>query len=131
MFLLDTNICIAYLKGDDPTLVDKFRQIECPHEIKLCSIVKSELLYGARKSKRVDENLRLLQRFFSKFESFAFDDSCVHHYGMIRAQLEKLGQSVGPNDLLIACIAIANDLTVISRNSGEFRRVPGLRLEEW
>jgi tRNA(fMet)-specific endonuclease VapC len=129
MLLLDTNIWIAFLKRDRSVLA-RLRETSAT-EIRLCSVVKAELLYGARKSQRVHENLRTLETLFGLYESLAFDDEAAHRYGMLRAQLERDGKPIGGNDLLIAAIAIALDLVVVTRNEREFRRVPGLRLERW
>lgn len=129
-WLLDTNVCIAWLKGQDAKL--KARVLaSAPHDINICSIVKAELLFGARKSERVDENLRRLDDFFSAVGSLSFDDDAAAHYGIARAALEKSGALIGPNDLLIASIALAHDATLVTRNSNEFRRVVGLRVEVW
>lgn len=129
MLLIDTNIWIAFLKRDR-TILAHLREAP-PEEVRLCSVVRAELLYGARKSQRVHENLRTLETLFSLYESLPFDDLAAHQYGVLRAQLEREGQLIGGNDLLIASIALASDLTIVSRNEREFRRVPGLRVERW
>lgn len=129
-YLLDTNICIALLKGNDADLTAKLRQYKSM-DFSICSIVKGELLYGARKSNHVEKNLTLLKKLFSYFESFSFDDTASEFYGSIRAILSKSGTPVGENDLLIASIAQANDLTLITRNKKEFVRIANLKLEVW
>jgi tRNA(fMet)-specific endonuclease VapC len=93
--------------------------------------VKAELLYGARKSARIDRNLRLLQQFFDPFVSLPFDDRCAGEAGLIRLDLERSGRPIGPNDLLIAATARAHDLVLVSGNTREFGRVPGLRVDDW
>lgn len=128
--LLDTNICIAYLNGTDEQIRSRFID-SSPSDFVLCSVVKAELLYGARKSERVGENLGRLATFFSAFDSLPFDDAAAGHYGIVRAQLAALGTPIGANDLIIASTALAADATLATRNVGEFRRVQGLRLEEW
>lgn len=102
-----------------------------PSEIVLCSIVKAELLYGARHSRRVEDNLRLLNHFFTPLASLPFDDRCAEEYGLIRAQLAAQGSLIGPNDLMIAAIARAHDTTLVTHNIREFSRVAGLRLTDW
>ncbi len=129
-YLLDSNICIAFLKGKDEALLQKFKA-RTPADFSLCSIVKAELLYGARNSQRVEENLRSFQKFFELFASFPFDDAAAEFYGTIRALLSKAGTPIGENDLKIASIAQAKGLTLLTRNRREFIRVPGLRLEFW
>jgi tRNA(fMet)-specific endonuclease VapC len=129
-YLLDTNACIRILNGTSNALVDRMRR-EDPSAIKISSVVKAELLFGARKSARVAHNLELLARFFEPLESLPFDDGAAEHYGLIRAELESEGRPIGPNDLLIAASARARDLTLVTRNTKEFRRVVALRVESW
>ena len=129
-YLLDTNICIAILRGKDRELVSRLRA-GTPEDFGLCSLVKAELLYGARKSQQVEANLLLLARFIAQFRSLAFDDRCAEVYGVLRVLLEKAGTPIGANDLCIASIALAHDLTLLTRNRDEFRRVAGLRWENW
>jgi tRNA(fMet)-specific endonuclease VapC len=97
----------------------------------MCSTVKAELHYGARHSSKPAENLRLLHDFFLPFRSHLFDDSCAEHYGIIRNELSRTGKPIGPNDLMIAATAIANDLILVTHNTDEFSRVVGLRWEDW
>lgn len=106
-------------------------QRHSPGEIALCSIVKAELLYGARHSKRVEANLQLLAKFFAPLVSLPFDDRCAEEAGLICADLAGQGSPVGANDLLIAATARAHDAVLVTHNSGEFARVTGLRLEDW
>jgi tRNA(fMet)-specific endonuclease VapC len=129
-YLLDTNVCIGFLSGADSTLRDRLATLR-PEDVVLCSVVKAELLYGARNSGRVAANLEKLKRFFEPFESLVFDDRAAEHYGSIRAQLKREGTPIGGNDLLIAAISLAADATLVTHNEGEFRRVAGLRVETW
>lgn len=130
MYLLDTNACIRILRGSSTALVEHLGQ-HAPQEICLCSMVKAELIYGAYRSARPAENIRLLARFFEPFESFPFDDRCVDVYGRIRSDLERAKMIIGPNDLIIAATAVANRLTLVTANTREFVRVTGLALENW
>ena len=130
LWLLDTNTCIQLLNGSSEEVARQF-STRSPSEITLCSIVKAELLYGARHSARVDANLTLLERFFAPLLSLPFDDRCAEEYGLIRAQLFAEGAPIGPNDLMIAAIARAYDATLVTHNSREFSRVAGLRLTDW
>lgn len=129
-FLLHTNICVALLRGASKELVDRLRAHD-PAGIVLCSVVRAELLYGARKSQRVEENLALVEKFCAQFESVPFDDRAASYYAITRAILAKEGSSIGANDLLIASIGLAHDLVVATRNTKEFGRVPGLRTVAW
>jgi tRNA(fMet)-specific endonuclease VapC len=128
--LLDTNICVAYLNGKDRAVRDRLLG-SAPADLVLCSVVKAELLFGARKSAHVEDNLQRLSEFFQPFDSVPFDDQAAMPYGAVRAQLEREGQPIGSNDLMIAAIALAHDLTLVTRNQPEFRRVTGLRLAMW
>lgn len=130
MLLLDTNVCIRLLNQSHSTIIQHFQQ-HLPSEIALSSIVKAELLYGARHSQRVEENLQLLKQFFNPLTSLPFDDRCADEAGQIRADLAAQGKPIGPNDLLIAATARAHDSVLITHNTGEFSRITGLRLEDW
>ena len=130
MYLLDTNTCIHLLNGDSPNIRQRFLA-ETPDTIKVCSIVKAELFFGARHSQRVQKNLSLLEKFFAPLESMPFDDSCAEQYGVIRNDLAQQGIPIGPNDLMIASIARHYDLVLVSSDVTEFGRVSGLRLENW
>ena len=129
-FLLDTNVCIGILTGRSTKAVAKLRQL-APTEVRICSVVRAELQFGARNSSRVEANLSLLETFLSPFMSVAFDDSAANYYGRIRADLHRAGELIGPNDLLIAALALANDLVLVTHNVKEFSRIPGLRWVDW
>jgi tRNA(fMet)-specific endonuclease VapC len=128
--LLDTNACIAAVNpGPSPVKLRLARH--APDEVLLCSVVRAELLWGAWRSARREANLALLRNFFARFESLPFDDAAAERYGPLRADLAGRGTPIGPNDLMIAAIGLANDLVVVTNNTREFSRVPGLRLEDW
>lgn len=129
-YLLDTNICIALVHKPEPLLKQKLAGKQ-PKDIVLCSVVKAEMIFGARKSQRVAENMKQLESFFAPFDSLPFDDRAAEHYGAHRALLAKSGTPIGHNDLMIASIALAHDVTVVTRNISEFVRVTGLRVEAW
>jgi tRNA(fMet)-specific endonuclease VapC len=130
MFLLDTNACIRILNNSSPNLVAELHRHN-PEDISLCAVTKAELLYGAQRSARPAQNQRLLEEFWAPFTSAPFDDRCALHYGEIRAQLERQGTPIGPNDLLIAATAVANGFALVTHNVREFSRVTGLRIEDW
>lgn len=130
MFLLDTNVCIHLLNGTKPQILQNFKK-SSPSQISVCSVVKAELLYGARNSMKVEDNLQLLNHFFSPLKSLPFDDKAAEEYGTMRADLNRQGQPIGPNDLLIASIAKAFNVVLVTNNTKEFSRVSGLRLVDW
>lgn len=130
MYLLDTNVCIGFLRGRDVRFLQRFEAVAAQDKY-LCSIVAGELLYGAAKSQWQSESLDKLNRFIARFPMLAYDLEAARHFGDIRAYLAKQGKPIGPYDLQIAAIARANGLTLVTHNTGEFARVPGLRLEDW
>lgn len=147
--LLDTDTFILLLRG---TALERPRtareksvaasavriQERCRKEsregrrVGLSAISLAELEFGLRASGRYEEKRPALHQTLLPFESFSFDPvACVHHYGMIRAVLEKSGKTIGPLDLLIAAHALALDATLITHNTREFRRIPDLKVEDW
>ena len=130
MKLLDTDICIHLLNAREPALLERFRA-HSPPELALCSVVLAELLWGARNSGRVEENLERVRVFAAPLKSLVFDDDCAEHYAVIRADLAARGTPIGPNDTLIATIAVAHRATLITRNQREFQRVENLQTEAW
>ena len=130
MYLLDTNVCIHILNQRSDPIERRFRE-NSPDDIALCSVVKAELLYGARRSRRVQENLAVLSVFFSPLRSLPFTDRCAEEAGQIRADLAAQGTPIGPNDLLIAATARAHDATLVTHNSREFARIANLRWVDW
>ncbi len=132
IYLLDSNAWIAYLRQNSPQLVQRFLRAD-PAEIAFCSVVLAELLYGARHSasNKQSANLALVARLQQRFVSLPFDDSAAAEYGKIRAHLAAQGTLIGPNDLMIASIALASGLILVTHNTREFGRVPGLKLEDW
>lgn len=127
--LLDSNICIGFLKGD-PQIRERLTSL-APGEAVLCSVVKAELLYGARNSARVSAGLRALEAFFRPFASYSFDDEAALIYGAIAAELRREGKLIGSNDMQIAAIAISTNATLVTRDVRDFERVPGLRFDTW
>lgn len=130
IYLLDTNTCIQYLTGRSSQVIAKFKTI-ASQNITLCDVVKSELYYGAYKSSRRAENLKLYELFFSQYISFPFDGNAASIYGQIRFDLEAKGTPIGAYDLQIAAIALAHNLILVSHNIKEFERIYNLRLEDW
>jgi tRNA(fMet)-specific endonuclease VapC len=128
--LLDTNICIPLINRTDAALRERLLA-ERPDEVVLCSVVKAELAFGALSSRNVAENLDRLRRFCTGFTSLPFDDAAAEHYGNLRSLLKREGRPIGANDLLIASVALAASSTLVTRNIGEFSRVPGLRVDVW
>ncbi len=129
-YLLDTNVCIKYLNGRSAHIRQKVT-FHGSQEIVLCSVVKAELFYGAMKSNNPKKTLTKQRQFVNRFQSLPFDDNVAEVYSQIRADLEQKGTPIGPNDLLIASIAIANDLILVTHNIREFSRIRDLNIEDW
>jgi tRNA(fMet)-specific endonuclease VapC len=130
MYLLDTNVCIQLLTGRSLSVQKRFFSYQ-PSEIKICSIVKAELEYGARHSQKITANLALLEQFCEPLESLSFDDRCAHYYGLIREELTQKGQLIGGNDMLIAATTLANQYILVTHNIKEFSRISNLLFEDW
>jgi tRNA(fMet)-specific endonuclease VapC len=94
-------------------------------------VVKAELFYGALKSNNPHRNLEKQRQFVDRFASLPFDDEAAEAYSQIRARLEELGTPIGPNDLMIAAIAVTNNAVLVTHNTREFGRVEGLQYEDW
>lgn len=129
-YLLDTNACIRYLNGRSVNLCLRLES-HSASQIAVCSIVKGELFVGAMKSHFPSKTLAKQQQFLDQFVSLPFDDLAADAYSRLRADIESIGQPIGPLDMLIAAIAVANNLTLITNNTREFSRVVGLQQEDW
>jgi tRNA(fMet)-specific endonuclease VapC len=106
---------------------------ETSSNLTICSIVVSELIYGAERAMPAHQanNRMKVEQLRQQFVSLPFDDLAAECCGVIRAQLASLGTPIGPNDLMIASIALANKMILVSHNTSEFARVPGLMIEDW
>jgi tRNA(fMet)-specific endonuclease VapC len=128
-YLLDTNAGITYLRNRNALLTQRVLA-HPPSDIILCSVVVAELLVGARRSQSMRYAAAVTQ-FIGQFVSLPFDDRAAEEYAEIRVFLEAQGTPIGPYDMQIAAIARAHSLTLVTHNSQEFGRVPGLVLEDW
>lgn len=129
-WLLDTNAWIVYLKSPQSPIRARLQKLQ-PGDVVLCSVVKAELLYGAEKYGNRERRLNILRELFAPYVSLPFDDAAAGQYGRIRHELETAGTIIGPNDLMIAAIAAANNHTLVTHDTAEFSRVKGLALEDW
>ncbi|XCN71394.1 MAG: type II toxin-antitoxin system VapC family toxin [Candidatus Electrothrix aestuarii] len=129
-FLLDTDICIYLINKRPPSVISRFKQYQ-PGDIGISVITVSELEYGVAKSIRLEENQQRLEAFLAPFELLPYTTETVRTYGAIQADLEKRGEVIGPLDMLIAAQALTEELTLVTNNEREFRRIPGLQIENW
>ncbi|MCL1808624.1 MAG: type II toxin-antitoxin system VapC family toxin [Clostridiales bacterium] len=130
IYFLDTNICIFYLNGTSLPVRQKIDSTDL-EKIKIPSIVAAELYYGASKSKRREHNLARYEEFMSIFQIVHFDKAASRAYGDIRACLERKGEIIGGNDLLIAACALSSDAILVTNNTEEFSRIEKLAIEDW
>lgn len=128
-YMLDTNVCIALLKGRGQGLQGVFNR-EVQH-ICISSITLFELQTGVEKSQMRGRSQALLDAFLVNMPVEALDDAAAMHAAEIRAVLEQKGTPIGPCDTLIAGHARSQGLIVVTDNEREFKRVEGLRVENW
>jgi len=131
MRALDTNIVVVALRRNvPPQVVDRFRRQQ-PSGLVVPELVRAELLHGCLKSERPAANLEAVRRFLAPFGRLPFGAEAAEHYAEIRAELERRGEVIGPNDLIIAATVRAANAVLVTNNVAEFRRVPGLVCEDW
>lgn len=130
IYMLDTNICSYIIRNRPESVKQKLKEIEKFHEVALSSIVASELLYGAYK-KDSQKLIEVVKHFIECFVIYDFDLKAAEEYALIRADLEKKGIVIGAYDLQIAAHARSLSAVLVTNNEREFRRVEGLKVENW
>ena len=126
MYLLDSDVCINVLRGREPEAYEWFRKTSID-EVRLPAMVEAELRLGALRAKS-PRNAQVVEDFLAPFAIVPFDSRCAWAYARIRADLEERGELIGPNDLVIAAIAVANNAVLVTNNIREFKRIKDLRL---
>ncbi len=129
-YMLDTDICVTLIRQKSQRLLDKIDSFKLG-DLGLSVIVVAELQYGLYKGQHQEEALQALTKFLSSFQIVDFNDEAAITYGHIRADLEKIGQRIGPYDLLIAAHAKTLGAILVTGNVREFNRVDGLIVENW
>jgi len=129
-YLLDSNVCIRLINNSSEAVKNRLATKQ-PENIVISTITQLELYYGAYHSVQQDANLEIVQRFFAQFSIIFLNSEAAMIAGKIRAELAANGTPIGPNDLQIAAIALANDLILVTHNVREFNRVQGLQIEDW
>jgi tRNA(fMet)-specific endonuclease VapC len=127
-YLLDTNVVIGLLKDTASKLAQRARR-ENPADVAISAVVVHELFYGAFKSRRTSQNVALIDAL--QFAVLELDKEDARQAGEVRAILASKGMPIGPYDVLIAGQARARNLVLVTHNTEEFGRVPGLRLDDW
>lgn len=128
--MLDTNICIYIIKNKPQNVREKLKEFDVG-DLVLSSITVSELYYGVYKSEYMEKNLLALEHFLKPFDILEYDIKASAAYGKIRADLEKRGQIIGGLDMMIAAHALSCNMTLVTNNTKEFKRVKELRIDNW
>ena len=128
-FMLDTNICIFTIKNRPEHVREAFNA----HHGQLCisTVTLMELVFGAEKSSNPQRNLAVVEGFAARLDVLKYDWETAANTGQLRAELAKLGTPIGPYDQMIAGHARSLGLVLVTNNTREFERVPGLRIEDW
>jgi tRNA(fMet)-specific endonuclease VapC len=130
MYMLDTDICIYIIKRKPKNVLNRLKLLETG-QLAMSSITFAELMNGAKKSQHVEANVEKLNALSELMDILPFDKRAALIYGDIRSSLEKRGKTIGSIDLLIAAHALSLDLILVTNNEKEFRRVDGLKIENW
>ena len=128
-YMLDTDISIYIINKRPVEILDTFN--ENAEFLCISAVTLAELLHGAKQSNNPVRALQRVQDFASRLEALDYGEKAAHHYGDIKAGLERQGAVVGPNDLHIASHARSEGVTLITNNTDEFKRVEGLRIDNW
>lgn len=128
--MLDTNICIHLIKKRPLNLLEKFKSIR-KNNLCISVVTYAELKYGVERSSSKKMNQRIVTDFVSHLDVLPWNMDAADHYGKLRSSLEKKGPPIGNMDLLIASHALSERCILVSNNLREFKRVPGLKYENW
>ena len=129
-YLLDTNVCVDFLTGRYPAVVERVRR-SSPDDLRLSTVVVAELRYGADHSAHRRTNHDRIDVLVAEIDCLDFDLEAAATYGRVRAALEAAGKPIGPNDMLIGAHALSQRLILVTDNVKEFRRIRGLNVETW
>ena len=130
IYMLDTDICIYIIKRKPLRILERLELIQ-PGQLSMSAITFAELMNGAKKSQRVEANVSRLNALGEILEICSFDQQAAVAYGDVRSSLEKRGEVIGPHDMLIAAHALSLDRTLVTNNEREFKRVEGLKVDNW
>lgn len=129
-FLLDTNICVFVIRGRSATLIDRLRSFAVD-DLVISTVTLAELRYGADKSLDPRKNHFALDQFLAPIGIAEFDSICADFYGVVRSDLERRGQPIGPLDTMIAAHGLRLRIPLVTHNTREFSRVTGLSVLDW
>ena len=129
-YMLDTNVCIHIMKNKPLSVMERFRQHESS-DVCISSITYAELCHGIDKSRNRDQNRLAVSVFLAGIQIIPGDARAAIQFGSLCTRLELAGTPIGVMDTLIASHALSLGLTVVTNNTREFSRVPGLPVEDW
>jgi len=129
-YLLDTNICIYIAKHSPPGVRTRFAR-HTANELAMSVITLGELRFGAEKSQACEKAMATIRELSRLVPPRPLPEAAGEHYGQIRAQLHRAGAMIGNNDLWLAAHARSEGWILVTNNTREFVRVPGLRVENW
>ena len=127
-FLLDSNICIHFLRGKY-NIIEKLNEVGIDN-CAISEITLAELVFGAEKSDNPKKNHKLIEKFIGQLSILPIFDA-IQTYGKEKARLQSEGKMISDFDLLIGCTSIENDLIMVTENIKEFDRIKGIRIENW
>jgi tRNA(fMet)-specific endonuclease VapC len=128
-YMLDTNICIYVIKNRPEGLRERFNRLA--DQLCISAVTLAEIIYGAEKSARQIENIKVVEQFAARLDVLPFGERAATHYGQIRADLERAGHPIGLHDMMIGGHARSEGLTLVSNNFREFQHIEGLRIDNW
>ena len=128
-YMLDTNICIYVIKNRPEGLRERFNRLA--DQLCISAVTLAEIIYGAEKSARQIENIKIVEQFAARLDVLPFGERAATHYGQIRADLERAGHPIGLHDMMIGGHARSEGLTLVSNNVREFQHIEGLRIDNW
>lgn len=128
-YLLDTNIIIYTMKNRPRQVKKQFKQYQ--DQLSISTVTLGELVFGAEHSQQQERNLSDIEAMVSRLEVLPFENKAAYHFGQIRAALYDIGKPIGPYDMMIAGQARSSGLILVTNNTREFERVPGLHIENW
>lgn len=129
-YLLDTNICVAIIRRKPKHVLERLTR-QTPGTVGISVITVAELAYGVTKSAQPEQNYSALEQFLLPLDILDFDQVAAAAYGNIRSHLERQGMSIGGMDLLIGAHALRASRILVTHNTNEFTRIPGLTIEDW
>jgi tRNA(fMet)-specific endonuclease VapC len=129
-YLIDSNICVYIINNRVEGSAEWIKVVGIEN-VMISSITVAELEYGLAKSNRYEQTQQSLYKFLSGFEIIDFDMTCAQAYGALRADLQRKGTPIGNMDMLIGATALARNLTLITNNTDEFKRIANLSIENW